>query len=57
MELKDIYELFDRFESSSCRKMELDWPVFDDTGEYMSIGYLNYVGILTAAIKELRHGI
>lgn len=40
-----------------CRKMELDWPVFDDTGEYMSIGYLNYVGILAAAIKELRHGI
>lgn len=24
MELKDIYELFDRFESSSCRKLELD---------------------------------
>lgn len=24
MELKDIYDLFDRFESSSCRKMELD---------------------------------
>lgn len=24
MELKDIYELFDRFENSTCRKMELD---------------------------------
>lgn len=49
MELKDIYELFDRFESSSCRKMELDM-----NGAHLCLEKGDYAGGVVAAAAPVR---